>query len=68
VILYRGRAVERGATRAVIDAPTHPYTQLLISSIPVPDPDIRWEERLDLADIDAVEATVMSTDATAGAQ
>jgi ABC-type oligopeptide transport system ATPase subunit len=66
VILYRGRAVECGATRAVIDAPTHPYTKLLISSIPVPDPDVRWEGRLDLADLDAVEAAVMPADASAG--
>jgi len=44
-ILYRGRIVERGSTRSVIDAPVHPYTRLLISSVPEPDPDVRWQER-----------------------
>jgi ABC-type oligopeptide transport system ATPase subunit len=66
VILYRGQAVERGPTRAVIDAPTHPYTQLLISSIPVPDPDVRWKGRLDLSEVAQVEPTVTPVDAIVG--
>jgi ABC-type oligopeptide transport system ATPase subunit len=41
-ILHRGRIVERGVTREVIDNPVDPYTQLLISSVPEPDPDVRW--------------------------
>jgi ABC-type oligopeptide transport system ATPase subunit len=41
-ILHRGRIVERGATRTVIDAPIEPYTRLLVASVPEPDPDIRW--------------------------
>jgi len=42
-VLYKGSIVERGDTRAVIDDPQHEYSKLLISSIPVPDPDVRWE-------------------------
>lgn len=42
-ILHRGRIVERGPTRSVIDAPVDPYTRLLIGSVPEPDPDVRWE-------------------------
>ena len=42
LILHEGRIVERGSTRSVIDAPQHPYTRLLIDSIPEPDPDHRW--------------------------
>jgi oligopeptide/dipeptide ABC transporter ATP-binding protein len=34
LVLYRARLVEAGATERVIAAPQHPYTQLLISSIP----------------------------------
>lgn len=45
-VLYRGSVMERGNIDAVIQNPQHPYTQLLINSIPVPDPDIRWEGRL----------------------
>lgn len=41
-VLYRGRAVEIGAAGDVIGAPKHPYTQLLMSSIPRPDPDAPW--------------------------
>ena len=38
-IMYLGRVVEMGPTRTVIQDPQHPYTQALISTIPVPDPD-----------------------------
>ena len=42
VILYQGRVVEAGDVESVIKDPKHPYTQLLIRSIPLPDPDQRW--------------------------
>jgi peptide/nickel transport system ATP-binding protein len=45
-VLYRGSVMEHGGIDEVIQKPQHPYTQLLINSIPVPDPDIRWEGRL----------------------
>ena len=35
-VMYLGRLVEMGETRAVIDTPKHPYTQALVSAIPVP--------------------------------
>lgn len=41
-VLYQGSIVERGDTRQVIDNPRHPYSQLLVQSVPVPDPDVRW--------------------------
>ncbi len=41
-ILYQGTVAERGDTITVIEQPKHPYVQLLINSIPVPDPDVRW--------------------------
>jgi peptide/nickel transport system ATP-binding protein len=43
IVLRSGEVVERGEAREVIGAPRHPYTQLLIRSIPIPDPDQRWE-------------------------
>lgn len=42
VILYRGRVAEAGAVDDVINNPSHPYTQMLVDSIPRPDPDLQW--------------------------
>jgi peptide/nickel transport system ATP-binding protein len=41
-ILYRGSVAEVGNVEQVIKDPQHPYTRLLVSSIPLPDPDVRW--------------------------
>lgn len=37
-IMYLGRVVEIGPTRKVIHNPQHPYSQALVSAIPVPEP------------------------------
>jgi ABC-type oligopeptide transport system ATPase subunit len=42
VVLLEGETVERGPARMVIDTPQHEYTKLLVDSVPVPDPDVRW--------------------------
>jgi len=42
IILYLGRVVETGDVESVIKTPQHPYTQLLVRSIPLPDPDKTW--------------------------
>jgi oligopeptide/dipeptide ABC transporter ATP-binding protein len=47
-ILYLGSVMERGDIDAVMQEPQHPYSQLLLRSIPVPDPNETWEERLEL--------------------
>ena len=43
VVLYQGSMVEAGQVDPVIKAPRHPYTQLLVASIPWPDPDHKWQ-------------------------
>lgn len=42
IVLQNGRVVEAGSAEQVIGAPEHPYTRLLIRSIPWPDPDPKW--------------------------
>ncbi|MGW4795303.1 ABC transporter ATP-binding protein, partial [Nonomuraea sp. NPDC004297] len=37
-VMYLGRIAEIGQVDAVYDRPAHPYTQALLSAIPVPDP------------------------------
>jgi peptide/nickel transport system ATP-binding protein len=38
VVMYLGRVMERGPSRAVYGMPRHPYTRALLSAAPVPDP------------------------------
>lgn len=42
VILYRGRVVEMGSTEKIYATPLHPYTKMLMAS--VPRLDKKWEE------------------------
>ncbi len=44
VVLYRGSVMEAGDVDAVIKTPQHPYTKLLIDSIPWPDNNKHWGE------------------------
>jgi oligopeptide/dipeptide ABC transporter ATP-binding protein len=44
VVMYMGRVVEEGSAAELVDEPLHPYTQALLSAVPVPDP-VRQRER-----------------------
>ncbi|MFD6997506.1 ABC transporter ATP-binding protein [Streptomyces mirabilis] len=49
-VMYLGRIVETGRDAEIYDHPTHPYTQALLSAVPVPDPEARARrERIILA-------------------
>lgn len=39
MVLYMGRVMEVGPRTEIYAAPRHPYTQALISAVPIPDPD-----------------------------
>ncbi|MFD5225692.1 dipeptide ABC transporter ATP-binding protein [Microbacterium sp. NPDC058342] len=55
-VMYLGEFVEHGDVDEVFDNPKHPYTQALLSAIPVPDPDVeRTRQRV------VFDAATMST-------
>jgi peptide/nickel transport system ATP-binding protein len=39
LVLYAGHVAEFGKTEDVLNAPSHPYTETLLSSVLIPDPD-----------------------------
>ena len=42
-VMYLGRIMEMGDEEQIYDRATHPYTQALMSAVPVPDPKLRGE-------------------------
>ena len=64
MVLHQGRVVEAGLPQSVICDPRHPYSELLVDSIPSPDPDRRWAAGRSL-DEDQVGTLVHSKIATA---
>lgn len=53
IVLYRGAVAEAGDVEHVVQDPQHPYTQLLIGSIPLPDPHHAWTAAKEPAGIGA---------------
>jgi oligopeptide/dipeptide ABC transporter ATP-binding protein len=42
IVFYRGAVAEAGSVELVVRQPNHPYTRLLVGSIPAPNPDQPW--------------------------
>jgi ABC-type oligopeptide transport system ATPase subunit len=57
MVITKGSIVERGPVSKVMHEPSHPYTQLLLDSIPQPDPDDRWTGRIAVDELDRLDDT-----------
>ena len=60
-VMYRGKLVETAPAATLYATPRHPYTQLLLRSVPVPDPKAEAERRRN-----AVAAEVVNAEAIEG--
>ena len=58
ITIQKGSVAERGVTSQVIENPTHPYVQMLIESIPVPDPTQKWSTLLTLPSEEELRSSV----------
>ncbi len=44
-VMYLGKLVEVGPAERIFENPLHPYTQMLLSAIPIPDPELARKKR-----------------------
>ncbi|MDX3006099.1 ABC transporter ATP-binding protein [Kribbella solani] len=51
MVITKGQLVERGPVSKVMHDPSHPYTKLLLDSIPQPDPGQRWTTRISTTEL-----------------
>ncbi|MDP5253724.1 MULTISPECIES: murein tripeptide/oligopeptide ABC transporter ATP binding protein OppF [unclassified Vibrio] len=48
LVMYLGNAVEMGTSEALFSDPQHPYTRALMSAVPIPDPNIERNKKIEM--------------------
>jgi oligopeptide transport system ATP-binding protein len=51
-VMYLGQMMELTTSQKLYDKPLHPYTQALLSAIPIPDPDIAKNNKREMLEGD----------------
>ncbi|CAG9001578.1 MAG: Oligopeptide transport ATP-binding protein OppF [Candidatus Celerinatantimonas neptuna] len=52
LVMYLGNAVETGTSDELFNNPSHPYTKALMTAVPIPDPDLERNKKIDLLEGD----------------
>ncbi len=52
MVMYLGNAVEFGTDKQVCETPKHPYTQALMSAVPIPDPELERNKKIQILEGD----------------
>jgi oligopeptide transport system ATP-binding protein len=65
-VMYKGKIVELADTDELYENPIHPYTKVLLSAVPIPDPDIEKSRKREIMDpeFDYSEAESAMTEIT----
>lgn len=50
-VMYLGKIVEMAEKKSIFNDPKHPYTQALLSAIPIPDPNQRKQQEILMGDV-----------------
>ena len=50
-VMYLGRIVEHADKRTLFTNPQHPYTEALLSAVPIPNPEVKREKRVLQGDV-----------------
>ncbi len=56
LVLYRGRLVEAGQVDDILSHPAHPYTRMLMDSVPSADPGQRWKDEIPARAVESGQA------------